>query len=66
MGLTEGQGLSQQGAFRGEDGQQALGVFGGSEVARYRGAIAIFGACGVFAYAVFLRAHLRRAAAAPG
>jgi predicted MFS family arabinose efflux permease len=44
----------------------ALGVFGGSEVARYRGAIAIFGACGVFAYAVFLRAHLRRAAAAPG
>jgi len=44
----------------------ALGVFGGGEVARYRGAIAIFGACGVFAYAVFLRAHLRRAAAAPG
>jgi predicted MFS family arabinose efflux permease len=44
----------------------ALGLFGGNEVARYRGAIAIFGACGVFAYAVFLRAHLRRAAAAPG
>jgi predicted MFS family arabinose efflux permease len=44
----------------------ALDVFGGSEVARYRSAIAIFGACGVFAYAVFLRAYLRRAAAAPG
>jgi predicted MFS family arabinose efflux permease len=44
----------------------ALGVFGGSEVARYRSAIAIFGACGVLAYAVFLSAYLRRAAAAPG
>lgn len=44
----------------------ALGVFGGSEVDRYRGAIAIFGVCGVFAYAAFLRAHLTRAAARPG
>jgi predicted MFS family arabinose efflux permease len=44
----------------------ALGAFGGSEVARYRSAIAIFGTCGVLAYAVFLRAYLRRAAAAPG
>lgn len=44
----------------------ALGVFGGSEVARYRSAIAIFGTCGVLAYAVFLRAYLRRAAPAPG
>ena len=41
----------------------ALGAFGGSEVDRYRSAIAIFGACGVLAYAAFLRAHLRRAAA---
>ncbi|MGE0351183.1 MFS transporter [Hydrogenophaga sp.] len=40
----------------------ALGVFGGSEADRYRSAIAIFGACGVLAYAVFLRAHLGRAA----
>lgn len=39
----------------------ALGLFVGSEIARYRGAIGIFGACGVVAYAVFLRAHLRRA-----
>ncbi|WP_204735763.1 MFS transporter [Hydrogenophaga laconesensis] len=37
----------------------ALGCFVGDEVARYRSAIAIFGACGVLAYAVFLRAHLR-------
>jgi predicted MFS family arabinose efflux permease len=44
----------------------ALGVFGGSEVARYRSAIAIFGSCGVLAYAVFLRAYLRRAATGPG
>jgi predicted MFS family arabinose efflux permease len=44
----------------------ALGVFGGSEVARYRSAIAIFGTCGVLAYAVFLRAYLRRGAVAPG
>lgn len=45
----------------------ALGFFVGDEVARYRGAIAIFGACGVLAYAVFLRAHLRhRAAGQPG
>jgi predicted MFS family arabinose efflux permease len=41
----------------------ALTVFGGSEVDRYRSAIAIFGVCGVLAYAAFLRAHLRRAAA---
>ncbi len=44
----------------------ALGVFGGNEVARYRIAIAIFGSCGVLAYAVFLRAYLRRGAVAPG
>ena len=37
----------------------ALGLFVDDEVARYRGAIAIFGTCGVLAYAVFLRAHLR-------
>ena len=45
----------------------ALGLFVGDEVSRYRGAIAIFGTCGVLAYAVFLRAHLRhRMAVQPG
>lgn len=44
----------------------ALGWFGGSEVARYRGAIAIFGTCGVLAYLVFLRAHWRRRTARAG
>lgn len=39
----------------------ALGLFVGSEIARYRGAIGIFGACGIVAYGAFLRAHLRRA-----
>jgi len=39
----------------------ALGLFMDSELARYQGAITIFGVCGVLAYAVFLRAHLRRA-----
>lgn len=45
----------------------ALGLFVGDEVSRYRGAIAIFGICGVLAYAVFMRAHLRsRTAPQPG
>ena len=44
----------------------ALGVFGGSELDRYRGAIGIFGACGVLAYAAFLRDHLRLSVARPG
>ncbi len=45
----------------------ALSLFGGSEVAHYRGAIGIFGLCGVLAYAAFLRAYLRgRAVAAAG
>ena len=39
----------------------ALGLFVDNEIARYRGAITLFGVCGVLAYAVFLRAHLRRA-----
>jgi MFS family permease len=44
----------------------ALGLFVDSEIARYRGAIGIFGACGVLTYAVFLRAHLRRVAGRAG
>ncbi len=45
----------------------ALGLFVGDEVSRYRGAIAIFATCGVLAYAVFMRAHLRhRTAPQPG
>ncbi len=45
----------------------ALGLFVGDEVSRYRGAIAIFATCGVLAYAVFMRAHLRhRTALQPG
>ncbi len=44
----------------------ALGLFVDNEVARYRGAITLFGVCGVLAYAVFLRAHLRRAAGRAG
>ncbi len=44
----------------------ALGLFVGNEIARYRGAIALFGLCGVLAYAVFLHAHLRRAAGRAG
>ncbi|MDO9438009.1 MFS transporter [Hydrogenophaga sp.] len=45
----------------------ALGAWaGGSEPERYRGAIAIFGLCGVLAYAAFLRSHLRLSAARPG
>ncbi len=43
----------------------ALGAFGGSEPERYRGAMAIFGLCGVFAYAAFLRSHRRLSAARP-
>ena len=43
----------------------ALGAFGGSEPDRYRGAMALFGICGVLAYAAFLRSHLRLSAARP-
>ncbi|WP_137921485.1 MFS transporter [Hydrogenophaga sp. 2FB] len=44
----------------------ALGAFGGSERDRYRGAMALFGICGVWTYAAFLRSHLRLSAARPG
>jgi MFS family permease len=43
-----------------------LAQFGGSELAHYRGAIGIFGVCSVLAYALFLRAHLRREVGAGG
>ncbi|QHE88723.1 MFS transporter [Hydrogenophaga sp. BPS33] len=43
----------------------ALAMLGGSAFDHYRGAVAIFGACGVWAYAVFLRAHLRQTVARP-
>ncbi len=39
---------------------EALGVFGWSEPVRYRGAIAVFGACCVFAYLAFWRAWRTR------
>lgn len=43
-----------------------LGAFAGSEAGRFRGAMAIFGGCGVLAYAAFLRAHHRLSATRPG
>lgn len=42
---------------------EALGVFGWSEPVRYRGAIAVFGVCCVFAYLAFWRAWRARHAA---
>jgi predicted MFS family arabinose efflux permease len=42
---------------------EALGVFGWSEPVRYRGAIAFFGVCCVFAYLAFWRAWRARLAA---
>ena len=42
---------------------EALGVFGWSEPVRYRGAIAFFGVCCVFAYLAFWRAWRARHAA---
>lgn len=44
----------------------ALGAFEGDETDRFRGAMAIFGAGGVLAYAAFLRGHRRLSTARPG
>ncbi|MFP8779914.1 MFS transporter [Hydrogenophaga sp. RWCD_12] len=41
-------------------------LLGWDTVARFRGAVAVFGLCGVSAYGLFLRAHLRQPAGAAG
>ncbi|MGM9428432.1 MFS transporter [Hydrogenophaga sp. MI9] len=41
-------------------------LLGWDTVARFRGAVAVFGLCGVTAYGLFLRAHLRQPARAAG